>query len=74
MAYAVEKILILRLRNLSKQCLLRFLCLNIKIFYLVCFEAFQGLQDKTGHAEFLSSSTCIFCVPVLELPPPVSVG
>ena len=33
--------LILRQRNLSKQCLLRFLCLNIKIFYHVCCEAFQ---------------------------------
>ena len=38
------EILILRQRNLSKQCLLRFLCLNIKIFYRVPCKAFQGLQ------------------------------
>ena len=59
-------ILILRQRNLSKQCLLRFLCPNIKIFYCMCCEAYQGLQHKFGpcrtftkldHAERLSLST-----------------
>ena len=35
-------------KNQIKQCLLRFLCLNIKIFYRVCCFTFQGLQHKTG--------------------------
>ena len=36
----------MRQRNLSKQCLLRLVCLNIKIFYRVCCEAFQELEHK----------------------------
>ena len=42
-------ILILRQRNLSKQCLLRFLCLNIKI--LLSGDSVKGLEH---HAELSS--------------------
>ena len=41
-------IFLVRQRNLSKHCLLRFLGLNIKIFYRVFCEDFQELQQKIG--------------------------
>ena len=43
---SVFKCLILRQKNLSKQWLLRFLDLNIKMLYRVYCEAFQELQHK----------------------------
>ena len=47
-------ILILSQSNLSKQYLLRFLCLKIKIFYRVCCETFEELQHEIGSCRTLS--------------------
>ena len=44
-------VLILRQRNLSKQCLLRFLCLNIKIFTACALKRFNDCNIKLDHAE-----------------------
>ena len=49
------EILILRQRNLSKQCLLRFLCHNIKILFTVCaVKRFNACNTNLDHAELLS--------------------
>ena len=51
--------LILRQRNLSKQCLLRFLGLNIKIFFTLCsVKPFKDCNIKLDHAELFY--ICIF--------------
>ena len=45
----------MRLRNLSKHCLLRFLCLNIKIYFTVCaVKRFKYCNTKLDPAELLS--------------------
>lgn len=44
--------LILRQRNLSKRCLLRFLFLNIRIF--TCVKHFEGCKSNLDHANLLS--------------------
>ena len=45
----------MRLKNLSKHCLLRFLCLNIKIYFTVCaMKRFKYCNTKLDHAELLS--------------------
>ena len=46
------RILILRQRNLSKHCLLRFLYLNIKIFTVCALKRFNDCDTKLDHAEF----------------------
>ena len=56
-----REILILRLRNLSKRCLLRFLSLNIKILFTGCaVRCFKDCNTKLDHAELLPYS--IFCM------------
>ena len=49
-------ILILRHRNLSLRCLLRFLYLIIKIFTACSVKLFTDCNTKIDHAEFLSLS------------------
>ena len=44
--YIQQKILILRQRSLIKHCLLRFLCLNIKMINCLCYKAVQRLQHE----------------------------
>ena len=47
----------LRQRNLSKQCLFRFLCRNTKIFYRGAVKRFKDCNTPLDHAELLSLST-----------------
>ena len=55
-------ILILRQRNLSKQCLLRFLCLSIKILFTVhAVKRFKDCNTKLDHAKLLSLVICYLC-------------
>ena len=57
--------LILRRRNLSKQCLLRFLCLSIKILLIVgAVKRFKDCNTKLDHAELLSFSGCTVSLPL----------
>ena len=45
----------LRQKYLSKHCLLRFLCLNIKICFIVCaVKRFRDCNTKWDHAELFS--------------------
>ena len=42
---------------MSKQCLLRFLCLNIDILFTVCaMKSWKDCNTKLDHAELLSLS------------------
>ena len=52
----------MRQRNLSKQCLLRFLCLSIKIFAVCAVRRFKNCNTKLDHEERLSSSIFEFAV------------
>ena len=50
--------LILRQRNLSEQCLFRFVCLNIKIVFTVCaVKRFKDCNTQLDHVELLSVSS-----------------
>ena len=47
-------ILMLRQRNLSKQCLIRFLCLSIQIVFTMCaMKGFENCNSKLDDAELL---------------------
>ena len=57
MAHTVKKILILRQKNLSKQCLLKLFCFSIKISCTKCAtKHFKDHSIKLDHAELLYSS------------------
>ena len=59
-------ILILRQRNLSKQSLLRFICLNIKNFTVYVMKSSKNCNSKMDHEE-LVFTPCHFS-PLAEIP------
>ena len=52
-------ILILRQRNLSKQCLLRFLCLKIRMFTVCAVKRFNECHTKLDNEELWSLSISV---------------